>query len=122
MMNMEIIKNDMSSLLVSLIGLALTGVLTWLGVQLKEVFAKSSKEKLYLSLAATCAQAIEQIYKDLHGEEKLNKALEAFSEMLEVRGLSLSPLEMRMYLENAVGAFNSAFKKEAPAEDGEGEE
>lgn len=109
---MELFKEFISQALIPALALALTGLITWLGVKLKGVFEKSDKEKLYLSLASTCVQAVEQIYKDLDGKAKLEKALEAFSQMLKTRGIKLSPIEMRMYIENAVGAFNDVFNKD----------
>ena len=109
---MELFKEFISQALIPALALALTGFITWLGVKLKSVFEKSDKEKLYLSLASTCVQAVEQIYKDLDGKAKLEKALEAFSQMLKTRGVKLSPIEMRMYIEDAVGAFNDVFTKD----------
>ena len=109
---MELFKEFISQALIPALALAFTGFITWLGVKLKGVFEKSDKEKLYLSLASTCVQAVEQIYKDLDGKAKLEKALEAFSQMLKTRGIKLSPIEMRMYIEDAVGAFNDVFNKD----------
>ena len=67
---MELFKEFVSQALIPALALALTGFITWLGVKLKSVFEKSDKEKLYLSLASTCVQAVEQIYKDLDGKAK----------------------------------------------------
>ncbi len=55
-------------------------------------------------------QAVEQLYKDLHGEEKYNKAVEALIEMLGEKGIAISELEIKMLIEAAVVEFNGAVK------------
>jgi hypothetical protein len=53
----------------------------------------------------------EQVYKALHGQEKLDRAMEAMSQMLEDKGIHITELEMRVLLEAAVAEFNKAFEK-----------
>ena len=64
-----------------------------------------------MAVAKTAVQFVEQVYKDLHGEDKLNTALEAASDMLAEKGITVSELEMRVLLESAVAEFNDAFNK-----------
>ena len=63
------------------------------------------------TVAKTVVQAVEQIYKDLHGEEKLNKGIEYMSELLTEKGIKASETEIRVLIEDAVGEFNEVFKK-----------
>ena len=78
----------------------------------KKLAAKHINEKIKKDVARTVVQFVEQVYKDLHGDEKLNAALAAFSEMLAEKGITITELEMRMLIEAAVGEFNEAFKKQ----------
>ena len=64
------------------------------------------------AMAKIVVQFIEQTYKDLHGEAKLNAALAALSELLMQKGIKATDYEMRILIEAAVGEFNEAFKKE----------
>lgn len=48
--------------------------------------------------------AVNQIYYDLDGPEKLQKAIESASEMLAAKGITVTELELRMLLEAAVNA------------------
>ena len=89
----------------------LTAVGGYIGIVVKNLYAKYIDDKTKENVAKTVVQAVEQIYKDLHGEEKLNKALEAAEEMLEQKGVTVTYLELRMLIEAAVGEFNEAFKK-----------
>jgi intergrase/recombinase len=89
----------------------LTAVGGYLGIVVKNLYTKYINDKTKEKVAKTVVQAVEQIYKDLHGEEKLNKALESAAEMLEQKGVAVTELELRMLIEAAVGEFNEAFKK-----------
>lgn len=91
----------------------ITAIAGYIGVVVKNLYKKYIDDKTKKDVASTVVQAIEQIYKDLHGEEKLNKALENASEMLVIKGIEVSELELRMLIEAAVASFNDAFNKTA---------
>ena len=89
----------------------LTALAGYLGVVLKNLVDKYLADRTKRDVAETVVQAVEQIYKDLHGEDKLNKALSAAAEMLAEKGIHASDLELRMIIEAAVAEFNDAFNK-----------
>lgn len=89
----------------------LTAIGGYLGIMVKNLYTKYINDKTKEKVAKTVVQAVEQIYKDLHGEEKLNVALDSAADMLEHKGISVTDLELRMLIEAAVGEFNEAFKK-----------
>ena len=90
----------------------------YLGIVIKNLCTKYINDKTKTAVAKTAVQFVEQVYKDLHGEEKLNCALAAASEMLTEKGVTISDLELRYLIEAAVGEFNNAFNK-SNAKDGE---
>ena len=96
---------------VELMYAAIVAIFGWLGAAAKSLATKYINNKIKKDLAKTVVQFVEQVYKDLHGEEKLNAALTAFSEMLAEKGITITDLEMRMLIEAAVAEFNDAFKK-----------
>jgi hypothetical protein len=89
----------------------LVAVAGYFGTVAKNLYTKYVNDKTKQAVAKTVVRGVEQIYKDLHGEEKLNKALEAASEMLAEKGINASELELRMMIEAAVAEFNDAFIK-----------
>lgn len=93
------------------------GTAIGLGVKLayNKFIGDKLKEETKEKVAELVVKYTEQVWKDLHGEEKLDKALEAFSEMLGEKGITISDLEMRVYLESALAGFNNAFKKSEEA-------
>ena len=106
----------LSMLITALVGAAGTG----LGLLAKWLYKKTIGDKIEIEtiekIASLVVKYTEQVWKDIHGKEKLDKALEAFSDMLEKKGITISELEMRVYLESALAGFNNAFNKEETSE------
>lgn len=92
-----------------IIGSILTALAAFLGVAIKRLATKYLNTKTKQDVARTVVLAVEQIYKDLHGEEKLTMAMEAAADMLQEAGVTVTDLELRMLLEAAVGEFNAAY-------------
>lgn len=108
---MEFIKEFISVYGTTILYSVLTAIAGYLGIVVKNLYTKYINDKTKKDVAETCVKAVEQLYKDLHGEEKLQKALEAASEMLAIKGISISEVEMRLLIEAAVAEFNDAFNK-----------
>ena len=109
---MEFIKLFISEYGTTILYAFLTALAGYIGIVAKRLYTKYVNDKTKQAVAKTVVQAVEQIYKDLHGEEKLNKALEAASEMLAEKGITITDLEMRMLIEAALAEFNKACEKE----------
>ena len=89
----------------------LTAIAGALGMWIKKVYTEVVNTKTKERIVKVCVQAVEQLYKDLHGEEKYNKVVESVVQMLEEKGITITELELKMLIEAAVGEFNEAFKK-----------
>lgn len=96
---------------VELLHTAVLAIAGYLAAFIKSLATEYVNDKTKRSLAKTVVQFVEQVYKDLNGEEKLNAALASFSEMLAEKGITITELEMRMLIEAAVAEFNDAFNK-----------
>lgn len=83
----------------------------YIGVVVKGLVTKYINDKTKQAVAKTAVRFVEQVYKDFHGEEKLNEAMEAAADMLAEKGITVSDLELRVLIEAAVCEFNDAFKK-----------
>ena len=90
----------------------LTAIAGFLGAQLKRIYEKFINDKTKKAVVETCVKAVEQLYIDLKGEEKLEKAKENILAMLEEKGLTISELEMDLLIESCVAEFNINFYKE----------
>ena len=89
----------------------LTAIASYIGIVVKNLYTKYVNNKIKKDVANTVVQFAEQVYKDLHGEEKLNAALSAATDMLAENGIAVTDLELRILIEAAVAEFNEAFKK-----------
>lgn len=96
-----------------IIGSVLTALAGVVALAAKNLATKYINDKTKQAVARTVVQAVEQVYKDLNGPEKLAKALEAAAEMLAEKGIAVTDLELRMLLEAAVGEFNDVFNTAA---------
>lgn len=113
---MEFIKNFISEYGTTILYAILTAIGGYLGIWVKKLYTKYVNDKTKQAVAKTVVQAVEQLYKDLRGEEKLEKALEAAADMLTERGITVTDLELRILIEAAVGEFNKAFEKDPAAD------
>ncbi len=111
---MDIIRNFIAEYGTQILYTLLTAIAGYLGVMAKKLYTQYVNDKTKEKIARTVVQAVEQIYKDLHGEEKLNKALESASEMLSEKGITVTDLELRMLIESTLAEFNGAFNSASP--------
>lgn len=106
----EMMSNYLQQI-VLLIILALAG---WLGAQAKNLYKKYITTEIKQSVVRTAVRFVEQVYVDLHGPEKLFKAMQRASEILETEyGITISETELVAMIEAAVNEFNNAFRKTA---------
>ena len=94
-----------------LIGAGLTAVAGYIALQVKEYINSKKQDMVISNIVKTAVQAGEQMYKEYHGEDKLNLVLEGASEMLAEKGIEVSDFELRWLIESAVGEFNNVFYK-----------
>ena len=97
--------------------LIFTAVAGYIGIVIKNLYQKYINDQTKKDVVKTVVKGVEQIYKDLHGEEKLNKALEAASELLLSKGITITEFELKMLIEASVAEFNDAFNREEITEE-----
>lgn len=90
----------------------ITAIAGYVGIAVKRLFTKYINDKTKLAVAKSAVKYVEQVYKDLHGDDKLNVALSAASDMLAEKGITITDLELRVLVEAAVAEFNEAFSKQ----------
>lgn len=70
------------------------------------------------TLARTGVLFVEQVYKNLHGEEKMDKFLEYAAAQLKRYGIKFDAEEMKALAEAFLAEFNEAFTKPLPILEG----
>lgn len=105
---MEIFKEFIAEYGTTILYALLTALAGYVGIAIKNLYKKIVNDKTKRNVVKTCVKAVEQLYKELHGEEKYEKCVEACTEMLAERGLSITEIELKMLIESAVGEINKA--------------
>ena len=116
MMNNDIFVNYALPVIVA----ALTAVAGYIGSQVKRLYEKYVNDKVKQDVVRTCVKAAEQLYHDLGGAVKLEKAKEGVLQMLAEKGISISELELNLLIESVVSEFNYGFAKASePVQEGD---
>lgn len=112
---MDFLREFISVYGMQILYVIITAIFGYLGIVTKRLYKKNieeSDDNVKQNIVKTCVEAVEQMYKDLHGDEKLQKALEAISEILASKNITITDTELRMLIEAAVGEFNDVFNSE----------
>lgn len=88
-------------------------IFTIIGVSAAKLQAKYINTETKRKVAATTVAYIEQVYKDLHGDEKLARALAVAASILSQKGIKTTDEELKVLIEAAVKKMNDAYKEEA---------
>lgn len=80
-----------------------------LGTQARALYKKHVNSEEKEAVANAAVLFVQQVYKELHGADKLEEALDAARVLLEKRGIAFDRDEMEILVEAAVGNFNDAF-------------
>jgi hypothetical protein len=94
--------------------LAMAGIF---GMIAKNMAAKYLDTDTKRTLAKVVVQFVEQAYKELHGQEKLQASLSVFADMLREKNIHATETEMLVLIEAAVAEFNEVFKKPVDSEE-----
>ena len=95
----------------------LAAAAAFVGAQIKRLYEKYVNDKTKQSVVRTCVKAVEQLYHDLGGPEKLEKAKASAVEMLNEKGIPITDLELSMLIESAVSEFNYGFSQTIEVEE-----
>ena len=95
---------------------ALTAIAGVLGAQVKKLYDRMTADDTKRKVVETCVKAVEQLYQDLSGQEKLEKAKENILAILQSKDIAISEIEMDMLIEACVAEFNLAFLQKAKEE------
>lgn len=94
---------------------------TVLGCFFGVLFKRWFDDKTKQDVAKIAVKFVEQVWKKLHGPEKLEKALELAAALLAKKGIKFNAAEMKILIEAVLADLNDAFNKtvaeyEPPAE------
>lgn len=103
------IVNQLIQILLPVLATFLTGLFTYIGTRLKNAYEQKVNTETAKVVVENAVRFVEQVYKDLHGKEKLEKAVEQVSQILASKGINLSEAEINMLIESAVYGLNEGW-------------
>lgn len=83
-----------------------------LGAKIKASYEEKINTQIKKDVVAETVNYVEQVYKTIKGDEKLNKAVEKASTILNEKGIPISEDELKMLIESAVYGLNQGLSKE----------
>lgn len=113
MENNEIL-NQFIQILLPILATAITALFTYIGTALKKAYEEKINNETAKAVVTDAVKFVEQVYNDLSGKEKLEKATQQVSEILTSKGIKITPAEINMLIESAVYGLNEGWfdKKE----------
>lgn len=108
---MEMLLDTVFQALLTVFGGVLTFFASKLGAFMGKWLKEKEKNDVISSICRSCVYAVEQMYRDCGGEEKLLKALEMGEAMLLEKGIKISADTLRCLLESALAEAKGAFEK-----------
>ena len=108
---MDIIKEFIQNYASELILAALTAIAGFFGTAFKKAYEDSNEDKKKKEVIANVVKSVEQVYKNIHGTAKLEKAMATASQMLAQKGIEITDLELVVLIESVLCEFNDAFNK-----------
>lgn len=90
---------------------AIVFVMALAGIQLRSIARRWVDSGEKMAIARTSVLYVQQLYYELAGPEKMQRALETARELLEAKGIDFSAEEMTVLMEAAIAEFKEAFFK-----------
>ena len=83
-----------------------SAVLAFIGTRIRSIYEDHVKSKEKRQVVKDCVLMVEQVYKDIHGKEKFDKAKESIVSILNEKGIPITDLEMDVLIEATVQELN----------------
>ena len=106
-------ENFMAQLMPAVISVAitcLTAVATYVGNTVKKYFEEKANDETKRKVVETTCRYVNQIFVDLDGPSKLEKAKENILLQLNEKGVPITDLELDVLIESTVNSFKDAVK------------
>lgn len=97
------------SILLPALATLIAGWFAVLGAKIKTVYTNKINTQTKKEVVDVTVNYVQQVYKTLEGEEKLQKAIEQASLILTEKGIPVSDIELRTLIESAVYGIKQGF-------------
>lgn len=96
----------MEEYIVEILGSILVALAGYIGIAIKSLIKRYINDNTKRSIASAVVSAVEQIFTDIHGEEKFDEAKNRIVKILNTKGIKITDDELDVLVEDAVRAMN----------------
>lgn len=96
-------------ILTPILATTLTTILSYVGLKLKGLYEEYINTKEKQAVVKNTVKYVEQVFSDLEGCEKLEKAKVTAIDWLNEKGIKISDAELTVLIESAVQALKGGF-------------
>lgn len=104
-------KTLVTDMAVKIVTMIFTIVFGYVGLAVKSLYKKYVNTDSKKKIAQDVVEFVEQVYTDIHGADKLHKAMERMAALLADKGIQVTTTEMETALEAAVFEMNNKIKE-----------
>lgn len=90
-----------------------TALAGYVGLCIKRLYRRYADTEEKSKVVKTCVNFVEQVYRDIHGQDKLNMAIKYATQLLDEKGIPITETELYTLIEAAVKAMNDSFAETA---------
>ena len=87
---------------VSIVHSISVAIISYVSLEIKRIYKKYNNDRIKKEVVKMICQAIDQMYPNMSGSDKFNEAINNSKEILSEKGINISDLELRMYIESTV--------------------
>lgn len=80
----------------------LVAIISYLGIAIKNKIAEKIDTETKKSVVQTTVKYVEQVYTDVHGDEKLQIAIQKAESLFNEKGIKIGCTELEMMIEEVV--------------------
>ena len=103
---MKLISEFVNEYGMTIIYAVLTAIAGFIAAQVKKLYQEKIDTEVKKKVVETCVKAVEQLYHDVSGAEKLERAKANIVLILQEKGINITELELDMLIESVVAEFN----------------
>ncbi len=104
---MKIILDFINEYGISLIHTVAVGILSYISLEIKKIYKNHITNKIKKEVTTFVCHAINELYPNESGENKLNLAITNAKQILTEKNITISDLELRMYIAGTVSIIKN---------------
>ena len=102
------LMTELQPVIINAAVVVLTTVASYVGMKIKNIYKEKVDTETKKKVVETTCRYINQLYNDLDGSQKLEKAKENIVDQLNEKGISITELELDVLIESTVNSFKNA--------------